>query len=338
VPVRTADDATNLKAPVLVVALGGNAISRAGDSPSVDAQFERTRETVQHLMPLIASGVYRLVITHGNGPQVGTILLRSDLAAEAGVLPRLPMPTAVSDTQGGMGYMIQQSLGNALWESGIQIPVATVITQVLVDEDDPAFTEPSKPIGRYYPTDQVEELKNHGWTMKEDPNGRGWRRVVASPAPREIVEEPIVSELVASGVIVIACGGGGIPVVADDAGSLRGVEAVVDKDLASSLLANAVGASVFAILTEVDRVYLDYGQAGQQPLDAVDPATLARFAAEGHFPAGSMGPKIKAVLGYLERGGEHAIITSPELLDEAIQGKAGTHIVRPADVPQPAAS
>jgi carbamate kinase len=311
---------------VLVIALGGNAITRPGDEPSVAAQFARTRTTVEDLMPVVASGRWRLVITHGNGPQVGSVLLRSDLAAEAGELPRLPLDIAVADTQGGMGYMIQQCLASALWESGILSPVATVITQVIVDEDDPAWSDPAKPIGRFYPAGQVEELEGHGWIMKEDPEGRGWRRVVASPRPVEIVEEPVIRRLLSDGTIVVACGGGGIPVRADEAGSLTGTDAVVDKDLASSLLASAVGATTLAILTEVDRVYLDFGGPGQRALDAVDVAALKLFAAEGHFPAGSMGPKIDAVIGFIERGGERAIITSPERLENALAGNAGTHV------------
>ena len=312
--------------PVLVIALGGNAITRPGDEPSVEAQFRRTRATVDDLMPVIASGRWRLVVTHGNGPQVGNILLRSDLAAEAGELPRLPVDIAVADTQGGMGYMIQQCLAGALWESGIQSPVATVITQVIVDDDDPAFRDPSKPIGRFYPDDQVEGLRRHGWTMKQDPQGRGWRRVVASPRPVEIVEEPVVRRLVGDGVIVVACGGGGIPVRADEAGTLTGADAVIDKDLASSLLATAVGASTLAILTEVDRVYVDFGRPEQRPLDAVDVAALKLLAADGHFPPGSMGPKIEAVIGFIERGGERAIITSAERLENALAGDAGTQV------------
>ena len=216
--------------PLMVVALGGNAISRAGDEPSVGAQFARTRATVDHLLALIAAGDRRMVLTHGNGPQVGNILLRSDLAAEAGELPPLPVDSAVADTQGAMGYMIQQCLANALWESGIDIPVATVVTQVIVDEEDPAFTTPAKPIGRFYEDGEVDALERHGWTLSRDPQGRGWRRVIASPSPREIVEVPVIRELVDAGVLVIACGGGGVPVIAGASGALQGIEAVIDKD------------------------------------------------------------------------------------------------------------
>jgi carbamate kinase len=314
-------------APALVLALGGNAITRATDDPSVQAQFRRTRATVEQMMPVIASGDWRIAITHGNGPQVGNVLQRSDFAAEAGVLPRLPLDTAVADTQGGMGYMIQQCLANALWESGLQSPVATVITQVVVDEDDPAFAAPSKPVGRFYPGEQVAELEAAGWVLAQDPEGRGWRRVVPSPLPTEIVELPVISELLHAGVIVVACGGGGIPVAADEAGSLEGVEAVIDKDLATALLAGGVKASVFAILTEVDRVYLNYRRSGERALDAVDPATLRSLAAEGHFPPGSMGPKVEAAASFVAKTRGRALITTPELLGEALKGRAGTVVV-----------
>ncbi|MFN2489446.1 MAG: carbamate kinase [Actinomycetota bacterium] len=324
-------------APVMVIALGGNAITRAGDEPSVAAQFERTRETVAMLMPVITSGAWRIVFTHGNGPQVGNILLRSDLAAEAGELPRLPVDIAVADTQGGMGYMIQQCLSNALWESGLSSPVATVITQVIVDEEHPAFHDPSKPIGRYYRADQVDELRRHDWTMSEDPQGRGWRRVVPSPEPVEIVEQPIIRELLSEGVIVIACGGGGIPVYSNEAGALNGTDAVIDKDLASALLATQVDASLLAVLTEVDRVYLNYGAPNEQPVDEIDAASLRRLASEGHFPAGSMGPKVDAVVRFIERGGKRAIITSPDLLEAALDGRAGTQVT-PAVAIEAAAS
>ncbi|MEO8323574.1 MAG: carbamate kinase [Actinomycetota bacterium] len=311
--------------PILVVALGGTAITRPEDGPSVKSQFERTRETVETLLPIVASGAYRIVLTHGNGPQVGSILLRSDIAAEAGVLPRLPIDSAVADTQGAMGYMIQQCFSNALWESGIRLPVVTVVTQVLVDDEDPAFQNPTKPIGRFYSAEEVEKLKGHGWVMTEQKGG--WRRVVPSPIPSEIIEEDVIRELLDAGVIVIACGGGGVPVVAAEGGSLRGVEAVIDKDLATSLLATHIGAQTLAILTAVDNVSLNYGTGDEVALDEVDVDDLRLFASEGQFPAGSMGPKIDAVVGFVERGGPQAIITSAEKLAEALEGKAGTHIV-----------
>jgi carbamate kinase len=321
------DGAAGAGAPILVLALGGNAITRAGDEPSVGAQFHRTRATVEHIVPVVASGRWRLAITHGNGPQVGNVLLRSDLAAEAGALPRLPLDTAVADTQAGMGYMIQQCLANALWESGLQTPVATIVTQVVVDEDDPAFGRPSKPVGGFYPAEQRAELERHGWVLADDPQGRGLRRVVPSPEPLEVVEQPVIAELLGAGVIVIACGGGGIPVVAREAGSLRGTDAVIDKDLASSLLASGMKASTFVVLTDVERVFLSYGRKDEAALGTVDPETLRRLAAEGHFPSGSMGPKVEAAARFIEKGGARAIITSPERLEDALAGHAGTVVV-----------
>jgi len=313
--------------PILVIALGGNAITRAADDRSVEAQFGRTRATVELLLPVIASRRWRVVITHGNGPQVGSVLLRSDLAAEAGALPRLPIDVAVSDTQGGMGYMIQQVLGNAMWEAGLHQPAATVITQVIVDEHDPDFRDPSKPIGRFYPEGSLGDLQEHGWVMKPDEQGRGWRRVVPSPEPREIVEAPVVAELLAGGVIVVACGGGGIPVVADAAGSLEGVEAVIDKDLVSALLAHELKADTLVILTEVEHAYTGYGTEAQRALDEVDADALRALAAEDHFAPGSMGPKVEAAARFVEAGGTQSIITDPEHLGAALDGRAGTRVV-----------
>ena len=314
-------------APVTVIALGGHAISRIGDEPSVAAQFERMRGTVEYLMPVIASHTRRLVITHGNGPQVGNIMLRSDLAAESGELPPLPLHAAVADTQGAMGYMIQQCLSNALWESGMHIPVVTVVTQVIVDESDDAFDHPSKPIGTFYAEERLDELRSRDWILMRDPHGRGWRRVVASPEPLEIVEAPVVSMLLETGMIVIACGGGGIPVVAGEAGSLHGIDAVIDKDLASALLATTLQAAAFVVLTDVERVYLGYGTDDAEGIDLIAASALRRHQLRGQFPAGSMGPKVSAVLSFVENGGGRPIITSPEYLADALSGRAGTHVV-----------
>ena len=318
---------SQLDAPVTVIALGGHAISRMGDEPSVGAQFKRMRGTVEHLMPVIASHSRRLVITHGNGPQVGNIMLRSDLAAEAGELPPLPLHAAVADTQGAMGYMIQQCLSNALWESGMHLPVVTVVTQVIVDETDEAFDSPTKPIGVFYEDARLDELRDRGWSLLRDPQGRGWRRVVASPQPLEIVEAPVVRMLLETGMIVIACGGGGIPVVADEAGSLRGVDAVIDKDLASALLATTLGADAFVVLTDVERVYLGYGTDDAKGIGTIAASALRSHHQRGQFPAGSMGPKVVAALSFVESGGGRAIITSPECLADALEGRAGTHVV-----------
>jgi carbamate kinase len=331
----SAPDSSAMNRPVLVLALGGNAISRAGDEPSVGAQFRRMREAVEGLVGVIRSGAWRLVITHGNGPQVGNIMLRSDLAAEAGALPPIPMDAAVADTQGAMGYMIGQCLGNALWESGLQQPVATVVTQIIVDENDPAFSDPTKPVGRLYPHDAVEDLRGRGWSVKADPQGGGWRRVVPSPEPLEIVEVAVVAELLQEGVIVIACGGGGIPVASSPTGALHGVEAVIDKDMASGLLASHLKADTLAILTDVDRVYLHFGTEHQLGLGDIDVGSLRRRSAEGHFAAGSMGPKVEAAARFVERGGSRAIITDTTHFEEALGGSTGTHITPAAPPSRP---
>jgi carbamate kinase len=258
---------------------------------------------------------------------VGNIMLRSDLAAESGELPPLPLHAAVADTQGAMGYMIQQCLSNALWESGMQVPVVTVVTQVIVDENDDAFSQPTKPIGAFYAEDRLDELRKRDWVLMQDPQGRGWRRVVASPEPLEIVEAPVVRTLLQTGMIVIACGGGGIPVVAGEAGSLLGVDAVIDKDLASALLAKSLHAAVFVVLTDVERVCLDYGTDHEEGIDVISTSALRRHHRRGQFPAGSMGPKVAAALSFVESEGGRSIITSPECLADALSGRAGTHVV-----------
>lgn len=318
--------ATWARKPILVLALGGNAITRAGDEPSVTAQLARVQESIRELVPVLDPGKWRVVITHGNGPQVGNVLLRSDLAARSGALPPLPVDIAVADTQAGMGYMLQQSLGNALWEAGLQQPVATVVTQVIVDEHDPAFGDPAKPVGTFYSQEEAEPLRRGGWVLKPDPQGRGWRRVVPSPEPTEIVELPVVTELMLEGVVVVACGGGGIPVAAGPTGALHGVEAVIDKDASSSLLATGLKADTLAILTEVDCVYVDYGAPGQRGLGSTNVPELRRLAELGHFPEGSMGPKVEAALRFVEHGGGRAVITDAAHLVAALAGRAGTQV------------
>jgi carbamate kinase len=312
-------------APVnpVVVALGGNAISPPGSASPIPAQYERTMETADHLAHLTDRP---LVVTHGNGPQVGNVLLRSDLAA--GLLPRLPLDTCVADTQGGMGFMLQQCLDNAFRLARVGRSTVTVVTRTLVDADDPAFGAPSKPIGDFY--DEAEarrRMAQHGWAMREDA-GRGWRRVVPSPAPREILELPAIQALLDTGAVVVAAGGGGIPVVRRPDGSLAGVEAVVDKDLASALLAAELGAEVLLILTGVEHVAVDFGRPTQRDLHELDAATLAGHAADGQFAPGSMLPKVQAVLRFLEGGGRRAIITTPELSEKALAGEIGTQVTR----------
>jgi carbamate kinase len=304
-----------------VVALGGNAISPPGGASPIPAQYQATMETAHHLAHLTGKP---LVVTHGNGPQVGNLLLRSDLAA--GVLPRLPLDTCVADTQGGMGFMLQQCLDNAFRQAGVRRATVTVVTRTVVDPGDPAFRSPSKPIGGFY--DEAEarrRMDRHGWAMKEDA-GRGWRRVVPSPEPREIVELPAIEALLATGAVVVAAGGGGIPVVRAADGSLAGVEAVVDKDLASALLAARLGAEVLLILTGVDHVAVDFGRPTQRDLHELDAATLAGHLADGQFAPGSMLPKVQAVLRFLANGGRRAVITTPELSEKALAGEIGTQV------------
>jgi carbamate kinase len=306
-----------------VVALGGNAISPPGSASPIAAQYERTMETAHHLAHLTERP---LVVTHGNGPQVGNVLLRSDLAA--GVLPRLPLDTCVADTQGGMGFMLQQCLDNAVHQAGVAPrATVTVVTRTVVDAGDPAFRAPSKPIGNFY--DEAEarrRMDGQGWAMQEDA-GRGWRRVVPSPEPREIVELPQIQALLDTGAVVVAAGGGGIPVVRRADGSLAGVEAVIDKDLASALLAAELGAEVLLVLTGVEHVAVDFGRPTQRDLHELGAAELAGHAAAGQFAPGSMLPKVQAVLRFLEHGGRRAIITTPALSEKALAGEIGTQVV-----------
>jgi carbamate kinase len=307
---------------LVVVALGGNAISPPGSASPIPAQYERTMETATQLAHLTGRP---LVVTHGNGPQVGNLLLRSDLAAH--LLPRLPLDTLVADTQGGMGFMLQQCLDNAFCEAGVRRHTVTVVTRTVVEFDDPAFLRPSKPVGSSY--DEAEARRHvamDGWVMKDDA-GRGWRRVVPSPEPVQIVEERAIRALLAGGTVVVAAGGGGIPVVRQADGALVGVEAVVDKDLSSALLAANLGAEVLMILTGVEHVALDFGRPTQRDLHEVTAAELGEHARQGQFAPGSMLPKVRAALRFLERGGRRAVVTTPELSEKALAGEAGTQVL-----------
>jgi carbamate kinase len=306
-----------------VVAIGGNSLIKDKQHQTVPDQFASTDETCQHVAEIIQQG-WRVVITHGNGPQVGFILLRSELASN--VLHTVPLDSCGADTQGALGYMIQQLLGNRLLRIGVDVPVVTVVTQVTVDVDDPAFERPSKPIGPFYDEDRARRYqREQGWSIVEDA-GRGWRRVVASPIPREIVELPAIRSLLKDGFVVIGVGGGGIPVVRDDQGDLHGVEAVIDKDYASCLLAIGLDADLFLISTSVERVYLNFGQPDQIGLDHLTVEQARTYLEQGHFPPGSMGPKIRAVIQFLEQGGKEALITSPENLARALRGETGTRL------------
>jgi carbamate kinase len=321
---RAARDGQEERVPeqLVVVALGGNAISPPGSASPIPAQYERTMETAHHLAHLTARP---LVVTHGNGPQVGNVLLRSDLAAD--LLPRLPLDTCVADTQGGMGFMLQQCLDNAFRQARVARSTVTVVTRTLVDAADPAFGAPSKPIGNFYGEAEARRrMAVNGWAMREDA-GRGWRRVVPSPEPREILELPAIEALLATGAVVVAAGGGGVPVVRRPDGTLEGVEAVVDKDLASALLATGLGAEVLLVLTGVEHVAVDFGRPTQRDLHELDAATLAGHAAAGQFAPGSMLPKVRAVLRFLEGGGgRRAVITTPELSEKALAGEIGTQV------------
>jgi len=306
-----------------VVAIGGNSLIKDKDHQTVPDQFAATRETCLHLADMIEEG-WEMVITHGNGPQVGFILLRSELASH--VLHTVPLDSCGADTQGALGYMIQQLLGNELRRRGIDKPVVTVVTQVVVDARDPAFQNPTKPIGPFYDEAKAKQYRQErGWQVMEDA-GRGWRRVVPSPIPKRIVEQEAIQALLAAGFIVIGVGGGGIPVVEED-GSLKGVEAVIDKDYASSLLATSIKADLFLISTAVKKVALNYGRPNQVDLDRLTLSQAKEYLAQGHFPPGSMGPKIEAVIDFLEAGGREALITSPQNIARALRGQTGTRIV-----------
>jgi len=313
------------KARTVVVALGGNAISQQFEEGNIHQQFANTRRSLIGVIGLIERG-YRVLITHGNGPQVGNALIRVEESRH--LVPPLPLGVIVADTEGGMGYMIEQCLQNKMHDRGIKKQVATIVTQVLVDPDDPSIKEPTKFIGPFFKKEEVEELqKKRGWVLKEDP-GRGWRRVVPSPIPKEIVGKDIIKLLVNNDIVVIAAGGGGIPVYVDPRnGWLEGIDAVIDKDLASAVLARDVGAEELMILTAVEKVALNFDKPDQVLLKKMTMSEAKKYMAEGHFPPGSMGPKIQAAINFLESGGERVIITSIEKSAEALEGTAGTLIV-----------
>lgn len=307
-----------------VIAIGGNSLIKDTKHQTVRDQYIAAKETCDHIVSMIKDG-WNVVITHGNGPQVGFILRRSELAAHE--LHEIPLDACGADTQGALGYALQQNLYNEFREYGVDKEAVTVVTQVEVAADDPAFLHPSKPIGSFMDEAKARERRDKdGWAVAEDA-GRGWRRVVASPKPLRIVEENVIRHLVDSGIIVIAVGGGGIPVISDDTGRLEGAAAVIDKDLASALLARRIGADLFIISTAVEKVALDFGKPNQRWLDRMTLAEAKAYLAEGiHFAKGSMGPKIQAAVDYLEGGGKEVLITKPETLEGALAGKTGTRI------------
>jgi len=308
----------------IVIAFGGNASYPPGIKGLASEQFALIAEACRHLVRIIQSG-YQLVLTHGNGPVVGNILFR--MARTANELPPMPMDICVAHSQGGMGYMLQQTLVNVLHDQGVQMSVGAIITQVEVSADDPGFTHPTKPVGRFFTAEDAERLaREQDWRFVED-SGRGYRRVVPSPRPLRILELPAVEALLAANVIPIAVGGGGIPVARDANGDFYGVSAVIDKDLTSAMLAAHLGAQTLVMLTGVDRVALDFGKPTQRAIDRMTASEARRHMADGQFPPGSMGPKIDAALQYLDGGGSEVIITSLDRVCDALQGGAGTRLV-----------
>ncbi len=309
---------------LVVIAIGGNSLIKDKKHMTVLDQYLAAGETCHHIASLIKEGK-RVVVTHGNGPQVGFILLRSEAAKD--ILHQVPLESCGADTQGAIGYQIAQTLSNELRRQGIDVPVATVVTQTIVSREDPAFQNPSKPIGPFYDEDEAKKHQEQdGWTVSEDA-GRGWRRVVASPEPLEIIEQSSISTLLKAGVVVVAAGGGGIPVVRTESGDIEGIAAVIDKDRASYLLAKNLGADTFIISTAVDKVAVDFGTPEQKDIDQMTVAEAKQYMEDGQFAPGSMKPKIQASIDFLESGGKKVIITQPHLLEEAIHGKNGTHIV-----------
>lgn len=311
---------------VAVVAIGGNSLIKDSKHQSVEDQYQAAKETTFHIADMIEAG-WNVAIGHGNGPQVGFILRRSEIAHRVEGMHEVPLDVCGADSQGAIGYALQQTLQNELYRRKIQKNVATVITQVLVDRDDPAFVNPTKPIGGFM--DESEALRRQqemDWQVVEDA-GRGWRRVVASPIPKEVVELETVQTLVNAGVVVITVGGGGIPVIETEGGEYHGVAAVIDKDFASSLLARDIKADLFLISTAVEKVALNFGKPDQKMINRMTLSEAKQYLAEGvHFAKGSMAPKIQAIIWFLEAGGKQAIITNPENIGRALRGETGTLI------------
>ena len=309
-----------------VLAIGGNSLIKDKQHETVEDQYDAVCETAKHIAGLIEQG-YSVVVTHGNGPQVGFILRRSEIAHEVGGMHDVPLVSCGADTQGSIGYQIQQAMDNEFKKRGIKKQIATVVTQVVVDKKDPAFQNPAKPIGTFYTKERAEELqKEHpDWVIIDDV-GRGYRRVVPSPMPVEIVEEDAINILIKNGFSVVGVGGGGIPVAYNDDGMLEGVAAVIDKDNASSLLAINIKADLFIISTAVEKVSLNFNKPNQIDLDKMNVAEAKKYIEEGHFAKGSMLPKIQAIVRFLEAGGKEAVVTNPESLEKALKGETGTHI------------
>lgn len=309
---------------VAVIAVGGNSLIKSKEHQTIPDQYYAATQTAENIAGMIQAG-WDVVITHGNGPQVGFILRRSELSKDE--LHEVPLDYCGADSQGAIGYMFQRALHNEFIKRGIQKQVATVVTQVLVDQDDPAFDKPSKPIGSFMDESMAQErVKAEAWAVVEDA-GRGWRRVVPSPQPIKIIQRYAIETLIAADIIVIAVGGGGIPVVEDEEGNLFGVEAVIDKDFASALLASQIGADLFLISTAVPQIALNYNQPDQLWLDKITLAEAKAYMEQGHFAKGSMQPKVQAIINYLEAGGKEALVTDPVNIERALAGETGTRII-----------
>ena len=311
--------------PIVLVAMGGHAFMQHGETGSIE-EHERNATAICGALMTLVERDYNLVITHGNGPQVGNLLIQSEATRD--LIPPMPLDILVSYTEGFLGYVLQQALLNHLRSRKIQRYVVTMITQVLVERDDPAFQSPSKPIGPFLSREEAERRRDAlGWKVIEDA-GRGWRRVVASPRPVRVVQRTMIRDSARAGHIVVACGGGGIPIVRKGVtNDYEGVEAVIDKDLTSAVLAEEIGADLLIILTDVDQVYVNYRRADQRVLGAVTIEEIESLYASGHFPAGSMGPKVEGIIRFLKAGGRRGLITSPDRLNDALDGRAGTHLV-----------
>lgn len=315
-----------------VVALGGNALLRDNQAGTIEEQEQNTTDTLENLVFLINQG-YDLVITHGNGPQVGNILMRNDAGEQTYQIPQMPIDICVADSQGGIGYMIERMMRNVLLKHNIDKEIVTLVTAVVVDEHDPAFQNPTKRVGKIYSQEQARQLELlKGWTFKEEvKTAGGWRRVVPSPSPVQIINENVIKALARQGVITIAVGGGGIPVYFDADGKVRAAEAVIDKDLASSLLAGHIGADEFYILTDVPFIYKNFNKPDQEALEFLDYADTKKYLCAGEFSEGAMAPKVRACLQFLEHGGAKAVITEAFKLEDKSYGSKITMEYDPAD-------
>lgn len=307
-----------------VVAIGGNALVPDSDHLSLESQYEKVKETAVHIADMMLED-WNVVVTHGNGPQVGMVLRRSDLSSHE--IPPVSMDYAGADVQGAIGYMFCRALRNEFLKKGVKSEPVAVVTQTLVDRLDPAFSNPTKPIGSWFSEEEAKEMaKENGWKVVDD-SGRGWRRVVASPKPVEIIEQKAIVHLIEAGLTVISLGGGGIPVIKNDSGELEGIDAVIDKDMSSALLAASLKANILLLPTGVEKVAVQFGKPGQKWLDKITVAEAEKYMADGEFPDGSMGPKMQALISYVQSTGGTGIITTPEKMRDAVKGVAGTHII-----------